>query len=82
MCELHLVSIGQVCTDGFVGKLYIGDGGTGGEEVACCASVQNCPFVDGIHVNVDCAKECGSGKCILNGDWQKGNCAELPKKET
>jgi hypothetical protein len=36
---LHLVSIGQAFKDGFVGKLYVGDGGTGGEEVACCAGV-------------------------------------------
>jgi hypothetical protein len=33
---LHLVSVGQTCDDGFVGKLYIGDGGVGGEEGACC----------------------------------------------
>ncbi len=68
MRGLHLVSIGQACDNGFVGKLYIGDGGAGGEEVARCARVQNCPFVDGIHVNVDCGKECSGGKCILGGD--------------
>ncbi len=32
---------------------------------------KNGPFVDGIHVDVDCAKECGSGKCIWGGDWAR-----------
>ncbi len=64
------VSVGQTCDDGFVGKLYVGDRGTGagGEQVACCARVLNCSFVDGSHVNVDCAKESGGGKCIFGGD--------------
>jgi hypothetical protein len=65
---LHLISIGQVCNNGFVDKLYIGDGGAGSVEVACCTRVQNCPFVDVVHVNVDCAKKCGGGKCTLGGD--------------
>ncbi len=34
---LHLVVIGQACNDEFVGKLYIGDGGAGDEEVTHCA---------------------------------------------
>jgi hypothetical protein len=68
VCGLHLVSVEQACNSGFVGKLYIGDRGVGGEEVACCTIVRNCPFVDGIHVDVDCAKKCSGGKCILHGD--------------
>ncbi len=36
---LHLVTVGQACDDGFVDKLYIGDRGAGGEEVAHCAGV-------------------------------------------
>ncbi len=36
---LHLVTIGQECNNGFVGKLCIGDGSTGGEEAAHCAGV-------------------------------------------
>ena len=47
--------IGQVCNNGFAGKLYVNDGGIGGEEVACCARVKNGPFDDGIHVDVYCA---------------------------
>jgi hypothetical protein len=65
----QLVSVGQACNNGFVGKLYVGDGGLGGEEVAHCARVQNRLFVDDAHIDVDCAKECGSGKCILGENW-------------
>jgi hypothetical protein len=66
---LHLDSVGQACDNEFVSKLYVGEGGAGGEEVAHCTRVQNCPFVDGVHVDVDCEKECSGGKCILGGDW-------------
>jgi hypothetical protein len=30
---LHLVSIWKMCDNGFVGKLHVGDGGAGGEEL-------------------------------------------------
>jgi len=37
--RLHLIAFGQMCKDGFVGNLGIGDGGASGEEVARCTGV-------------------------------------------
>jgi hypothetical protein len=39
MCGLHLVAIGQAWDDGFNGKLYVRDGGAGGEDNARCTGV-------------------------------------------
>ncbi len=63
--------LGRHAMVGFLEKFYVGDGVTGGEEVARCVRIQKHPFVDGIHVNIECAKECGGGKCILGRDWAR-----------
>jgi hypothetical protein len=37
--KLQVCVVGQVCINGFVCKLYVGDRGFGGEEIACYAGV-------------------------------------------
>ena len=39
VCGVHLLAVGKVCDNGFLGGLDVGDVGTGGEEIACCAGV-------------------------------------------
>ncbi len=55
VCGSHLIAVGKACADRLLGRLDVGDVGTGGEEIACCTGVYNGPFVDGVHVYVDCA---------------------------
>ena len=62
MRGLHLIAVGKACDNRFLGRLDVGDVGTGGEEVACSAKVKNGPFVDDVHVYVDCVEERGGGK--------------------
>ena len=60
----YLIAVGQACNDRSLVRLDVGDVRTSGEKIARCAGVQNGPFVDGVHVYVDCAKECGSSQGI------------------
>ncbi len=39
VCGLHLIAVGKACDDMLLGRLDVGEVGTGGEEIACCAGV-------------------------------------------
>jgi hypothetical protein len=39
VCGLHLIAVGKACDDRLLSRLDVGDVGTGGEEIACCAGV-------------------------------------------
>jgi hypothetical protein len=39
VCGSHLFAVGEACNDRLLGRLDIGDVGTGGEEIAYCAGV-------------------------------------------
>ncbi len=39
VCGSYLLIVGKTCDNRFLGGLDVGDVGTGGEEIACCAGV-------------------------------------------
>jgi hypothetical protein len=63
-------AIWQAGNDGFVGWDDVGHRGSCGEKMAGGAGVEDGPTFDGLHVQLQSAKEGGGGKrIIVGGGW-------------